>query len=583
MRDEYTSVVYIEPFSGRNRQVLGYDLWPEPERRAAAERARDSARAAITGKVRLQQESGREEQAGTIMLLPVYRCGTPPATVALRREEIAGWVFGTFRMDDLMGGLLGERAAELDIEVYDGKTTSAAALMFDGEPDRSVAAAGRGRRRLRHLAIAGHTWTLAVGSLPAFEARLASGRPEVVAAAGAGGSLLLAILIGTLVRGRRVALEAAAEVRRSEQWFRSCFHLPLVGLAVTSVEKGWIEVNDFFCALLGYSHEELDRLNWAEATHPDDLHADEIQFQRVLAGEIDVYSMEKRFLRKGGGFVWTILSVGCVRKADGQVDFLVKHVQDISLRKAAEEEVRVLNMALESRVAVRTAELVSALREMESFSYSVAHDLRAPVRAIDGYASLLAEHLGDAGDEEARGLLASVKRNSLRMGRLIDDLLDFSRTGRMELRKGPVDMTALARRVVAETFPGASMDRFEIRVAQLPPAQADVRLVEVVLRNLFANAVKFSTPGEHPVIEIGSRETDGVAEYFVRDNGVGFDQEYAHKLFGVFQRLHGMNEFEGTGIGLALVGKIVERHGGRVRAEGRVGKGATFSFTLGAP
>lgn len=591
----HAPVCYIEPFSGRNLRVLGFDLTSEQERREAAEKARDEARAVITGKVRLQQETGREEQAGTIMLLPVYRDGAPPATVDERRAEIVGWVFGTFRMGDLMMGLIGERGVELDIEIYDGAAVSGKSLLYDGEKDPPDLAEAPGQQVVRTLEVAGHTWTVVVRSLPAFESRLATGRPRLVAASGIGGSVLFSLLIGTLVRGRRLALEAADEIRRSERRFRSTFQAPRVGLAITSVEKGWLEVNDHLCVFLGYSREELSRRTWAELTHPEDLEADADRFRRVLAGEIDAYSMEKRYLRKGGEAIWALLSVACARRSDGSVDFFVAVIHDLSERKVAEEallrerdllrqaerEIRSLNAELEARVATRTAELESALGEMESFSYSVAHDLRAPIRAIDGYATLLAEHLGSAADEDARRLLASVKQNSLRMGRLIDDLLDFSRTGRMELKKRRVDMAELARQVVAEVVSPGSRGSLEVRVANLPPADADPRLVEVVLRNLVSNAVKFSGPRERPVVEIGWGSDGGVPEYFVRDNGVGFDQRYAHKLFGVFQRLHGMNEFEGTGIGLALVGRIVGRHGGRVRAEGETGRGAAIFFTLG--
>lgn len=250
-------------------------------------------------------------------------------------------------------------------------------------------------------------------------------------------------------------------------------------------------------------------------------------------------------------------------------------------RKRAEDEVRRLNADLESRVQARTSELEAALREMEAFSYSVAHDLRAPIRAIHGFSSLLDEGYGGVMDEEGRRLLATVARSAQRMGLLIDDLLEFSRIGRAEMRTSSLDLTALASLVLDEVVPAFERARYTVRVADLPPARADSRLVEIVLRNLISNAVKFSARRERAVVEVGSRETDGVVAYYVKDNGVGFDQKYATKVFGVFQRLHGVDDFGGTGIGLALVQRIVERHGGRVWAEGEKDRGATFWFTLG--
>ncbi len=375
---------------------------------------------------------------------------------------------------------------------------------------------------------------------------------------------------------------AETALRESEENFRAIANYAASWEAWFSPEGKLLWMNPYSVKLTGYTPEEYlaaeDYL--AMVIAEEDIPYVRERFVEALRGGSGD-NMEIRSLRRDGSKFWISVSWRPILDADGRSLGFRTSSQDISARKEREEEIRRLNASLESRVASRTAELETALQEMESFSYSVAHDLRAPVRAIDGFASLLGERIGEALDEDARHLLASVKQNSLRMGRLIDDLLDFSRTGRARMSKGLVDMTQIARRVLAEAVPAAERDRWETRLAELAPAQADPGLVEVVLRNLVTNAVKFSARRERPVVEIGCRESDGATWYFVRDNGVGFNPKYAHKLFGVFQRLHGMNEFEGTGIGLALVRKIVERHGGQVRAEGEVDGGATFSFTLG--
>jgi signal transduction histidine kinase len=249
-------------------------------------------------------------------------------------------------------------------------------------------------------------------------------------------------------------------------------------------------------------------------------------------------------------------------------------------RRRAEAEVRRLNEELEERVRRRTAELEAANRELEAFSYSVSHDLRAPLRAIDGFARILREDHATALDEEGRRLLDVVRNSARRMGRLIDDLLAFSRAGRQALSQGPVDMGALARTAFETLAEEEPIDGVELQIASLEPVRGDPALLTQVWTNLIGNALKFTSRKPRRVIDIGCRAEPARVEYFVRDNGVGFDMRYADKLFGVFERLHPAHEFEGTGVGLALVQRIVARHGGAVSAEGRVGEGATIRFSL---
>jgi signal transduction histidine kinase len=232
---------------------------------------------------------------------------------------------------------------------------------------------------------------------------------------------------------------------------------------------------------------------------------------------------------------------------------------------------------LEARVRERTAELEATNKELESFSYSVSHDLRAPLRAVDGYARMLEEDHAAKLDGESKRLLRVVREAAERMGALIDDLLAFSRLGRHELQRRRLDMSALAREVVAETD-GAARTRVEI--AALPATNGDATLLRQVWVNLIGNAVKYSGKRADPRVEIGGRAEGAENVYWLRDNGVGFDMRYAAKLFGVFQRLHRAEEFPGTGVGLAIVQRIVVRHGGRVWAEGRPGEGATFFFSM---
>ena len=234
---------------------------------------------------------------------------------------------------------------------------------------------------------------------------------------------------------------------------------------------------------------------------------------------------------------------------------------------------------LELRVELRTAELRAANRELEAFSYSVSHDLRAPLRAIAGFVQILEEDLGNKLDASARKHFDRVKANARRMGQLIDDLLNFSQIGRTTMLPQTVDMSAMARTVANDVTAGA-VKKIDVTIDSLPQAYGEPALLNQVFVNLISNAVKFSSRAEQPSIRIGASTENSQTVYFVRDNGVGFDDRYVQKLFGVFQRLHRADDFEGTGVGLAIVHRIITRHGGRVWAEGKTNGGATFYFTL---
>jgi light-regulated signal transduction histidine kinase (bacteriophytochrome) len=271
-----------------------------------------------------------------------------------------------------------------------------------------------------------------------------------------------------------------------------------------------------------------------------------------------------------------------IRNEEGKVYRIAGIAEDFTARREAEMEICRLNDELEQRVVERTAELEAANRELEGFAYSVAHDLRAPLRGINGFLNILLEDLGEELDEEAQGYLRSACKSTIRMDRLINDLLTFSQLSRQPLERRPVRPTALVHEALRDLSHLAKDREIDLTVDDLAPCRADATLLKQVFANLLGNALKFTREGVVPRIHVGCDIADGEPIFFVRDNGIGFDMRHADKLFGVFQRLHRSDEYEGTGVGLALTQRIVERHGGRLWAQAEEGRGATFYFSVGS-
>jgi light-regulated signal transduction histidine kinase (bacteriophytochrome) len=257
-----------------------------------------------------------------------------------------------------------------------------------------------------------------------------------------------------------------------------------------------------------------------------------------------------------------------------------KVARDISGHQEAQNEIRRLNAELEERVSERTAQLEAANNELEAFSYSVSHDLRAPLRAISGFSRIVIEDHSATLDADGLRYLHLVEESAQQMGRLIDDLLAFSRTGRQPLNVQPVNSRDVVNAALADLKAVEETPRVDIHIDELPDCEADPSLLRQVWLNLLSNALKYTKNRDPALISIGSRRDGRTDVFFVQDNGAGFDMKYADKLFGVFQRLHLAEEYEGTGVGLALVQRIVQRHGGRVWTEAAVNRGATFYFTL---
>lgn len=273
-------------------------------------------------------------------------------------------------------------------------------------------------------------------------------------------------------------------------------------------------------------------------------------------------------LRKDGTTFWGNIVITALRNKNNEIMGFTKITRDLSEIKEKEERLR-----------LRASQLEATNKELESFSYSVSHDLRAPLRAVHGYSQMLIEDFGDKLDEEGNRIINIIMSNARMMGKLIDDLLAFSRMGRKKLNSAKLDLNELVNSVIS-SFNEFEDHNADITVDPLPEIYADYNLMTQVFFNLISNAVKFSSKVDKPTVQIGSLETDNELTFFVRDNGAGFDMRYYDKLFGVFQRLHHDDEFEGTGVGLPIVRQIISRHGGKVWAEGKINEGATIYFTI---
>jgi len=332
--------------------------------------------------------------------------------------------------------------------------------------------------------------------------------------------------------------------------------------------------------LTGYSFDEARGRNLIDLfIMPEERTTTTAEFKNLCAGQFP-NTYENHWVTKEGTPRVIAWSNTALVDAGGEVEYVIGTGTDITERKRAEQEIHNLNISLEKRVAERTAELESANKELEAFSYSVSHDLRAPLRAVDGFSQAVIEDYSALLPEEGRHYLQTIRKGAQRMGVLIDDLLTFSRLSRAALKKQEVNTGKLVRHVLEDLNSQQEGRQVEIRMGHLPACQGDPALLNQVWVNLLSNALKYTRHREFAVIEIGCKLEQGENVYFVRDNGAGFDMRYANKLFGVFQRLHRADEFEGTGVGLAIVQRVIHRHGGRIWADASLDRGATFYFTL---
>ncbi len=376
----------------------------------------------------------------------------------------------------------------------------------------------------------------------------------------------IALILGAFTLLRREVQERA----RAEEDVTQFFNVSADLLCVAGKDGYFKRLNPMWEKVLGFPVAELLSKPFIDFVHPDDV--ERTRAATDTASTTGVECFENRYRTRQGGYRWLNWNA----KPDPQRGLVHAAARDVTEAKAARETLERLNEEL----AARARQLEETNRELEAFTSSVAHDLRAPLRHVDGFSRILVEEHGAQLSAEGRQLLGRVRHATQHMGELVDDLLNLSRVSRREVSPVVTDLNPLVREVVAGLEPACQGRRVDFRVGSLPFAECDPGLMRQVFANLLANAVKFTRPRDLAVIEVGQVEHNGCRAIFVRDNGVGFSMKYADKLFGVFQRLHRSEDFEGTGVGLATVQRIVQKHNGRIWAEAEVDRGAAFYFTL---
>ena len=372
---------------------------------------------------------------------------------------------------------------------------------------------------------------------------------------------------------------AEEEKRASEERFRTMANsIPqLAWIAGADGSISWY--NKRWYEYTGTTLEQMEGWGW-QSVHDSGVLPTVMERWKGAIESGEAFEMEFPLRGADGRFRAFLTRVEPLKDADGRVEQWFGTNTNVETLKQAEEKIRNINIELEQRVTDRTAELEVANKELEAFSYSVSHDLRAPLRAMNGFAVMVKEEFGSQLPAEGARYLERIRQGSLKMGQLIDDLLAFSRLSRQPLKGGQVNMARLVQSVLDDLAPEHAGRQIDIQTGAMPACWGDTALLKQIWVNLLSNAIKYTRGCERALVETGCESGNGENIYYVRDNGAGFDMKYVHKLFGVFQRLHLAEDFEGTGVGLAIVQRIVHRHGGRVWAEAEKGKGAIFRFTL---
>lgn len=569
-RDEYTSIVYLEPFDARNQRAFGFDMFSEPTRHAAMVLARDTGSPATSGKVILKQETSTDVQAGFLMYLPLYSKGAVLGSVDQRKEALIGYVYSPFRMKDLMRGILGPegRDAEIDLEIYDGNEVSAGTLMYDNDG----VIHGRNADKLRlfsnvgKIDIQGHAWTLAVTSTPTFEARIDHTKPLIVALAGVVISFLFFAVVWYLATHRSRALKLAGHMtdafRRSEERFELAIRGANDGLWDWHIQTDIVYFSPRWKAMLGYTEDEVgDTIGeWNKRIHPDDLARVEDEVKSYLDGNKAHYQSEYRVRHKEGRDVWILDRGIAQRDAQGKAYRMVGIYTDISPQKKMD-------------------------RLKSEFVSTVSHELRTPLASIRGSLGLVAGGVAGELPAQAKALIDIAYSNTERLLTMINDILDIEKiqSGKIDFDLKPQPLSPLVEQAISANKGYAERHNVTFTLVEgLPGVRVNVdgeRLMQV-MSNLLSNAAKFSHANGK--VEIVVTQDNQRVRIAVVDHGVGVPDDFRGHIFDKFTQADSSDtrHKDGTGLGLNITKSIVEMMQGEIGFDSKPGVGTTFYFTL---
>ncbi|WAK03495.1 CHASE domain-containing sensor histidine kinase [Methylobacter sp. YRD-M1] len=568
-REIYTPTVQLEPFSGRNLRAFGYDMYAEPVRREAMIQACDQGKTSVSGKVKLVQETDEQAQAGFLMYMPVYRNGLPHDTLAERRANIVGWVYEPFRMDDLMAGIGGERAAELDLEIYDGETVSEQAKMYDSHvmPGNTHTQPPY-FKTVRHIKIAGHPWTLAIHSQPTFETRMSKGKPKLIAIVGIALSLLLSLLAWLLATGRTRALAIAEdmtrELKESEMRFRLMADSAPVLIWMAGKDKRCFWFNKGWLDFTGRTLAQEVGDGWVQEVHADDLQRC-VDFYVSHFDRREPFRMEYRIKRHDGEYRW-ILDVGIPRFDDSH-NFIgyIGSGLDITEHRLTEEALRRANA------------------ELTRFAEISAHHLMEPVRRFTIYTQRLRQLLTELHEDQELSIsLDTLERDADHLRGLVRDIQLYLAAGEphgiLRLEDANAVLTAVKQRLSSRWTELEAI----IMAENLPQAMLDRPRLMDLFTEILDNALRYGRPvdaGSRPQVYISGERDGALSRYRISDNGAGIPAEYLRRVFEIFERLK-PGSTEGSGIGLSIARRIVESRNGSIWIENAPQGGAMVVFEL---
>lgn len=577
-------IIYLEPSVSESR-LVGYIASSDPVQAEAMQRAVATGKTAISGSTFFDNDPQFAGHPVFVIYVPVFYGSSELETAEDRESHLVGFVFAPILAHDMMAPTL---PSDLDARVY-VKTSAGMNLIYDSSKTKRFGGYVPSFTRSLPPLIEDQDFRIDFATTPAFDSASDRWLIPITAIAGILVSCLLFLFTNLEATARRRAqreaydrLIAQRALGMSERRLRNLIEQAPLSIQVISPDGRTIEVNSGFEKLWGLCLKDLSQTNLLE--HPYVAECGLLPYlMRAASGKptlLPATHFDPSNLTGSGHIRWIAGSAYPLKDDQGRVREIVIMHQDLTDVKQKEEEIKRMNSYLEQRVEERTEMLAVSMAEMEAFSYSVAHDLRAPLRAMGSFARILMEDYSDKLDDEARSFLTRIVENSIHMGELIDGLLDLSRISRATLEKDDVDLSAMAEEIMRNIEKRQPTPWAKTRVQQGLRVDADSRLIHSALENLLDNAWKFSQKSEDALVEFGAEDRAGEHVFFVRDNGAGFDPSYIAKLFKPFERLHTGSEFPGTGIGLATVRRIIERHGGKVWAEGGLGKGATFYFTV---